>query len=89
MAGEGASIRAGQSTVIVANLVNAADRDNLAAMADAARAYGLPAESMAPEDVPGLRPARGHEAVGALFLPAEGWIDAEGLLAALDTSVRT
>jgi glycine oxidase len=84
----GASIRSGAGTVIVANLVSHADRDNLAAMTAAAAASSVPTESMAVDTVPGLRPARGHEPVAALFLPAEGWVVAADLLAALDEAVR-
>ncbi|HVQ91419.1 MAG TPA: FAD-dependent oxidoreductase, partial [Mycobacteriales bacterium] len=36
----------------------------------------------------GLRPARGHEPVAALHLPAEGWVVTADLLAALDDAVQ-
>lgn len=84
----GRPIRSGVGTVVVANLVNHADRDNLAAMAAAAAASSVAAEPMPVDGLPGLRPARGHEPVAALFLPAEGWVVTADLLAALDGAVR-
>lgn len=83
----GQQVPGGTGTVVVANLVNADDSANLAAMRSMAAAYKLEAEAIAPEDVPGFRPARGHEATAALFLPQERYVDSMVLLNVLATAV--
>lgn len=84
----GATVPHGSGTVMFATLVNHRDRDNLAAARSAAQRVGAPTESLDPRDVPGLRPARGHEAVEALFLPEEGHVDSGALLDGLARSIR-
>ena len=71
---------AGAGTMIVANLVNEEDRANLAAMRSAAESHHVAYETVDPVDVQGLRPARGYEAVAALYLPDEGWVNARAMM---------
>ncbi|GAB3845709.1 hypothetical protein GCM10029963_24410 [Micromonospora andamanensis] len=80
LADVGGAVRHGTGTMMVANLVNESDRANLATAYAAAAKVGIPAEQVDPQEVPGLRPARGYEAVAAMFLPTEGWLDTVDLL---------
>ncbi len=85
----GTRVRIGQGTVVIANLDHPADRDNLEAIRIAAGSLGLPMEDLDPRLVPGLRPAPRHAPVAALACPREGWVNAEAVLAALDTACCT
>ncbi len=84
----GIGVPFGQGMVVIANLDHPADRDNLEAIRQAAATLGLPVEELDPRQVPGLRPAPRHAPVAALVCPHEGWINAEALLVALDTTCR-
>ena len=84
----GMRVPLGHGTVIIANLDHPADQDNLAAIRRAAQTLRLPVEDLDPRQVPGLRPAPRHAPVAALACPHEGWVNAEALLAALDTACR-
>lgn len=83
----GLQVEGGDGTLVIANLVNEADRDNLAAIDAAADEFGLVRESVAPTSIPALRPSRGYEAVAATYLPEEGWVDTDSLLTVLATDL--
>lgn len=84
----GTEVPHGSGTVMFATLVNHRDRDNLDAARLAAQKVAAPIEAIDPRDVPGLRPARGHEAVDALFLPEEGYVDSIALVGGLIRSLE-
>lgn len=81
--GSEAELRYGEGTFLVANHVNAQDLRNLAAAEACAESAGLRVESTDAADIPGMSPARHYEAVRALFLADEGWVDTGDLLRAL------
>lgn len=83
----GTAVPHGAGTVMFATLINHRDRTNLDAARLAAQKMGITAESIDPRDVPGLRPARGHEAVDALYLPDEGYVDSQALIDSLIRSL--
>jgi glycine oxidase len=85
----GRTVARGSGTVVVANLVNEQDRANLRAISATAHEHGVRVEDVDPDEVAGLNPARGYEAVGACHLPDEGWVDTSELLVALAYAVRT
>jgi glycine oxidase len=74
---------AGRGTFIVACAGRARDAENLAAIAAAAARHRRPAEAVAPNVVPGWHPSAAARPGGALFLPDEGWVDAQQLLEVL------
>lgn len=76
-------------TFVIANILNARDTVNLAAIAAAADRLDLPHEPIAPAEVPYLQPAPGHQPISALWLPHEGYIDTSRLLPAAHTTVVT
>lgn len=65
------------------------DAANLGAIRAAAAIDGARCESVAPEDVPGLKPDRGWEAAEAIFLPEEASLDGGRLLESLHAANRS
>lgn len=84
----GLPVRSGMGTFLIANMTNEQDRINLKAMRRVAHEYGVPIESVDPAQIPGLRPAFGYEVVNAEFLPLEGWVDSESLVASLVVAIE-
>jgi glycine oxidase len=78
----------GRGTFIIANLVNRADRSNLRAIRAAAARLRLGCETVDPQDVPGLKPGRGYEAVEVMFVPQEASIESGRLLVALEEALE-
>lgn len=83
----GQSLPIRNGTFVIANILNARDTVNLAAIA--ADRLDLPHEPISPAEVPYLQPAPGHQPIGALWLPQEGYIDTSLLLPAVHTALVT
>jgi glycine/D-amino acid oxidase-like deaminating enzyme len=72
---------------VVGNALGEDDEAALDAIADVAAACGQPAEELRGKDVPGYAPQAAARGSRALFLGAEGSVDASALLRALDTAL--
>ena len=70
-------------TFVVASARRPADLAAIEAMEAAARMHGLPCERVAATDAPGLHPLPEFMPACVLHLPAEGWVSAPDLMAAL------
>ena len=79
----------GIGTFVVANTASAYDRESLKRMKVEAARVGEPAESVEPDDIPGLRPSPRYWPVGCLHLPNEHSVDGQQLLDALAASAQT
>ncbi|MFF4776970.1 NAD(P)/FAD-dependent oxidoreductase [Microtetraspora fusca] len=76
-------------THVVLNSIGAdLDTVNFSAMIEALDEYGKPWEEIDPREIPGFRPRLDTRALRAVHLPAEGAVDARGVLAALDARLR-
>lgn len=83
--GQRVALRAG--TFVVANMVGADDRRSIRVMAEQLARFGERHEWVEPADVPGLKPARQHQAVDAMFLPDEACVDTSVLMRSLDSAL--
>lgn len=76
-------------TYVVVNTVSAElDSANLDAMIATLDAYSKPWSQVDPRNIAGYRPRPDCRALQAIHLPAEGAVDARGVLAALETRIR-
>ncbi|MFD2467860.1 NAD(P)/FAD-dependent oxidoreductase [Amycolatopsis silviterrae] len=77
-----------ESHVILNSIGAELDNVNFAAMIDALDQYEKPWTEIDPNDIPGYRPRTEQRALRAIHLPAEGAVDARGVLAALERRLR-
>jgi glycine oxidase len=81
----GFPLQVATETHVVLNAIGAElDTSNFEAMRKALDEYGKPWSSIDPKDIPGFHPRTDARALRAIHLPAEGAVDARGVLAALE-----
>ncbi|MFG1838761.1 FAD-dependent oxidoreductase [Micromonospora sp. NPDC049175] len=83
----GVRVPLNRGTVVIATGANVDDATNLRAIEAAADKLGHRHERMVADHRVGLRPAVGHEPIGATFLPDEGFVDTGRLMDALDRAL--
>ncbi len=84
----GDRLELGKGTFVVAGGIRPHEAEIVATMEQAASRLGQRSERVTPSDQPGLRPAQSFEPVRALYVPAEGWVDAPALRRALLAGVQ-
>jgi glycine oxidase len=83
------SLQVATDTYVVLNAIGAElDSANFAAIMNALNAYKQPWEEVDPNTIAGYKPRTDCRALRAIRLPAEGAIDARGVLTALEGRVR-
>jgi glycine/D-amino acid oxidase-like deaminating enzyme len=81
----GFPLQVAAETHVVLNAIGAElDTVNFEAMRKALDEYGKPWSEIDPKDIPGFEPRTDARALRAIHLPAEGAVDARGVLAALE-----
>jgi glycine/D-amino acid oxidase-like deaminating enzyme len=81
----GFPLQTATETHVVLNAIGAElDTVNFEAMIGALDEYGKPWSEVDPKEIPGFRPRTDARALRAVVLPAEGAVDARGVLAALE-----
>jgi glycine oxidase len=81
----GFPLQVATETHVVLNAIGAElDTVNFEAILKALDEYGKPWSEIDPKDIPGFKPRTDARALRAIHLPAEGAVDARGVLAALE-----
>ncbi|GAA2682752.1 Glycine/D-amino acid oxidase (deaminating) [Actinosynnema pretiosum] len=76
------------SHVVLNSIGSELDTINFTAILDALDTYGKPWEEVDPKEIPGFRPRLDTRSLRAVHLPAEGAVDARGVLIALEARLR-
>jgi glycine oxidase len=85
----GSPLQVAPDSHVILNAVGAdLDTVNFNAMINALDEYGKPWAEIDPKEIPGYRPRLEARALRAVHLPAEGAVDARGVLSALEAKLR-